>query len=313
MHPSQDHNAPLTIFALVSAMVLWASSFVALKYAFTQFDPWFVIFARMAIASVFVLLFFRKALRGLDITRRDWKYLLIMALFEPCFYFIFEAEALKNTTASQAGMITALLPIMVALGAWLWIKERITIRIIIGGILAFVGAVWLSVGAPASASAPHPIYGNGMEFLAMVTATGYILTMKHLTHKFRPLFLTIFQAFSGTLFFAGLLLVTGTPLPDAWPIEPTVSLLYLGVAVTFGAYGLYNYGTSKMPAAQSSLYINLIPLFAVILSWLLLGETFGWNEALGGAIILIGVAIAQSDKSVHSPEMAAEPDVPKGV
>ena len=313
MHSPQDHNAPLTILALVGAMVLWASSFVALKYAFIQFDPWFVIFARMAIASVFVLLFFRKALRGLEITRSDWKYLLIMALFEPCFYFIFEAEALKNTTASQAGMITALLPIMVALGAWFWIRERITIRIIGGGILAFIGAVWLSVGAPVSISAPHPIYGNTMEFLAMVTATGYILTMKNLTRKFRPLFLTIFQAFSGTVFFAGLMLVTGTHLPDRWPIEPTASLLYLGIAVTFGAYGLYNYGTSKMPAAQSSLYINLIPVFAVILSWLLLGETFGWSEVIGGAVILTGVGIAQSEKAVHSPEMATDPDAPRGV
>ncbi len=313
MPSSHDHTAPLTVLALVGAMALWASSFVALKYAFAQFDPWFVIFARMAIASVFVLLFFRDALRGLEITRSDWKYLLIMALFEPCFYFIFEAEALKNTTASQAGMITALLPIMVALGAWLWIRERITIRIIAGGVLAFIGAVWLSLGAPVSTSAPHPIYGNTMEFLAMVTATGYILTMKHLTRKFRPLFLTIFQAFSGTLFFAGLMVVTGTSLPDRWPIEPTASLLYLGIAVTFGAYGLYNYGTSKMPAAQSSLYINLIPIFAVILSWLLLGETFGWSEVLGGAIILTGVWIAQSEKAVHSPELAADPDAPKGV
>ncbi len=59
--------------------------------------------------------------------------------------------------------------------------------------------------------------------------------------------------------------------------------------------------------------INLIPVFAVILSWLLLGETFGWSEVLGGAIILTGVWIAQSEKMVHSPEMAADPDAPKGV
>jgi len=312
MPASHDDHPAVTIMALVGAMVLWASSFVALKYTFAQFDPWFVIFARMAVASVFVLVFFRRALRGLRITRRDWVYLLIMALFEPCMYFIFEALALSNTTASQAGMITALLPIMVALGAWLWIGERITWRVIVGGLLAFAGAVWLSMGAPVSASAPHPVYGNIMEFLAMVSATGYILTMKQLTHRFQPLFLTIFQAFSGTLFFAGILLINGTPIPTAWPWQPTLALLYLGVGVTFGAYGLYNYGVSKIPASQSSLYINLIPVFVVLLSWLLLGETFGWSEVLGGAVILAGVWIAQSD-SPEATEKVAAPDTPKGV
>ena len=312
MPATHDDHPAVTIMALVGAMVLWASSFVALKYTFAQFDPWFVIFARMAVASVFVLVFFRKALRGLHITRSDWKYLMIMALFEPCMYFIFEAEALKNTSASQAGMITALLPIMVAIGAWLWIKERIIWRVIVGGVLAFVGAVWLSMGAPVSASAPRPVYGNVMEFLAMVSATGYILIMKHLTHRFQPLFLTIFQAFSGTLFFAGILLVNGTPIPTAWPWQPSLALLYLGVGVTFGAYGLYNYGVSKMPASQSSLYINLIPVFAVLLSWLLLGETFGWDEVLGGAVILMGVWIAQSGNH-ESSDLVADADIPKGV
>jgi drug/metabolite transporter (DMT)-like permease len=308
----QKNQQWLTVFALVGATALWASSFVALKYTFTQFEAWFVIFARMAIASVFVLLFFRKALRGLTLTRSDWKYLIIMALFEPCLYFIFEAEALKNTTASQAGMITALLPIMVALGAWVWIKEQITWRVIAGGILAFVGAVWLSLGAPISASAPRPVYGNIMEFLAMVSATGYILTMKHITRRFSALFVTVFQAFSGTVFFALLLVLTGTKIPTSWPVEPTLALLYLGIAVTFGAYGLYNYGTSKMPAAQSSLYINLIPLFTVILSYLLLGESLGWNEVLGGLVILSGVVIAQSDND-KATEKVADPDTPKGV
>ena len=309
--PRDDHRV-ITILALVSAMILWASSFVALKYTFAQFDALFVIFARMAIASVFVLLFFRRALRGLTLTRSDWKYLLIMALFEPCLYFIFEAEALKNTTASQAGMITALLPIMVALGAWLWIKEALRWRVIAGGILAFVGAVWLSMGAPVSAGAPRPLYGNIMEFLAMVSATGYILTMKHLTRRFSALFVTVFQAFTGTIFFALLGIVTGAEIPDAWPMEPTLALLYLGVGVTFGAYGLYNYGTSKMPAAQSSLYINLIPIFAVILSYLLLGETFGWSELIGGIVILGGVLLAQSDNG-NATQSVADPDTPKGV
>jgi len=253
-----------------------------------------VIFARMAIALLFILVFFRRVFRGLVITRDDLKYLSLMALFEPCIYFVLEAEALVNTTAAQAGMVTALLPIMVAIGAWAWIGEQITKRIVIGGLMAFAGAIWLSVGASSSEYAPSPIYGNIMEFLAMVAAVGYTLTLKHLSKRFKPLFLTAFQALVGSLFFAPFLLLPSTTIPTEFPLAPSMAVLYLGIGVSFGAYGLYNYGVSKIPASQASLYINLIPVFTVILAYILLDEQFGWSEVVGASIILLGVFVAQS-------------------
>jgi drug/metabolite transporter (DMT)-like permease len=295
-----------TIIALTGAMILWASSFIALKYAFLSYDAMVVIFARMAIALLFLLLFFRSVLRDVSIAKEDLKYLSLMALFEPCLYFIFEAEALTYTTASQAGMITALLPVMVAVGAWFWIGEKITPRLIIGGLMAFIGAVWLSLGGEASSYAPNPLYGNFMEFLAMVMAVGYTLTLKHLSKRFKPLFLTAFQALVGSLFFATFLLLESVSLPTAFPLMPSLAVLYLGIAVSFGAYGLYNYGVSHMPASEASLYINLIPVFAVLLGYLLLDEILSWDILLGGGVILTGVWIAQST-------VVADPEIPKGV
>ncbi len=299
----------ITSFALTGAMLLWASSFIALKYAFLHYDPMVVIFARMAIALLFVLVFFPKVFRNLDIRKNDIKYLSLMALFEPCLYFVFEAEALVNTTASQAGMITALLPVMVALCAWLWIGEKMHWRIIVGGFMAFGGAVWLSLGGEASSYAPNPLYGNMMEFLAMVMAVGYTLTLKHLSQRFKPLFLTAFQALVGSLFFLPFLFISTTSLPVTFPVLPSAAVLYLGIGVSFGAYGLYSYGVSKILASEASMYINLIPIFAVMLAYFLLGEQLGWNEIFGGTIILLGVYTAQSKAAVA----IADPEMPKGV
>ena len=303
----------VTIVALVGAMLLWASSFVALKYTFGVFDPWFVIFGRMALALLFVLIVFPKTFRRFKtVTLRELRLLTVMALFEPGLYFVFEAEALQNTSASQAGIVTALLPVMVALGAWLWMEERITRRIVVGGALAFAGTVWLSLAAESTQSAPDPLYGNFMEFLAMVSAVGYTLTLKALSRRFDALFLTAFQALVGTIFFGVVMLATGTPLPKAWPPAPTLALIYLAVGVTFAAYGLYNYGVGRMPASKASLYVNLIPVFAVLLAWVLLGERLGWQELLGAAVILGGVAYAQSDAPKELEETIADPETPKG-
>ena len=80
---------------LVLAMALWGSSFIALKFAFAELPPMWVIFGRMALGSLVFLLAWRWRGR-LDYRPGDWRYLLALAACEPCLYFIFEALALQH-------------------------------------------------------------------------------------------------------------------------------------------------------------------------------------------------------------------------
>ena len=88
----------IPVLSLLTAMLLWASSFIALKLAFQVYHPMVVIFARMAIAALCFLLLFRWIWR-FDYRAGDYQYLLAMAVAEPCLYFLFEAAALQNTSA----------------------------------------------------------------------------------------------------------------------------------------------------------------------------------------------------------------------
>ena len=76
-------------------MILWASSFVALKLAFRGYDPMVVIFGRMLVASCCFLPLLPRFRARNRFRRQDWKPLLFMAICEPCLYFIFEARALE--------------------------------------------------------------------------------------------------------------------------------------------------------------------------------------------------------------------------
>lgn len=278
--------------ALIVAMIIWASSFVALKYTFATFDPMVVVFGRMFVASV-CFLFFWKYFKNLKFNKSDIKYILMMAFFEPCLYFLFEAEAIMNTTASGAGMITALLPLLVAIGARWFLNENITKNMLIGFSLAIVGSIWLSLSANSSNYAPNPIYGNFMEFLAMICATGYVLTLKHLSSKFGPFFLTSVQAFVGAIFYFPILFLPSVEKPVSFELFPTLAVIYLGLVVTLGAYGLYNFGVSRTTASTASAYVNLIPAFTLILAYILLGESLSTNEMIASGIIFVGVLISQ--------------------
>lgn len=277
----------LPVFGLVVAMLLWGSSFIAMKVAVAVHDPVWVIFGRMAVAStVFVL--FGQRLRGARARREDWGWLAFMAICEPCLYFLFETHALKWTSASEAAMITALLPLMTVAAARLFLKESITFRGIVGIVAALAGVLALSLSGEVSESAPNPVLGNFLELLAMVCATGYTLAVRHLSTRYSPFFLTAFQAFAGSFFFLPALFLPGTRWPHELVWLDWVPILYLGGMVNVLAYFLYNYGLSRIPASKVSPYVNLIPVFSMLFAWLLLDERLTLTQYLAAGLVLGG-------------------------
>ena len=284
----------LATLALIIAMVLWASSFIALKFAFRTYDPLVVIFGRMLVASICFLIVAKRVTRALQYRRGDYKLLLFMALCEPCLYFLFEAKAVENTTASQAGMITAMLPILVMVAAALFLKERIGSKSWLGAITAVAGVCWLTLLSTPTDNAPNPLLGNFLEFLAMLCATGYTIALKSLTERYSPFFLTALQAFAGCFFYLPLLFLPSTVLPTSFHLGPSLAILYLGAVITLGAYGLYNYGLKHVDANKAAAFVNLIPIFSVCMGWLLLGETLSPGQIGAGFLIMGGVYLTQS-------------------
>ena len=287
----QQKTQWLPISGLILAMLVWGSSFPALKLAVRHYHPFSIIFGRMAVASlcfVFVIPKFKNVYQ-----KGDWKKLALLAFFEPCLYFVFESWALVNTTASQAGTLVAILPLMVALAARMILDEPLSARTLTGLFLAIVGAVWLSLGGSASEFSPNPILGNFLEFMAMVFATGYVIMVKKLSPTYPPSLLTAVQAFMGALFFFPLMLLTGTGFPTNIEPEGLTAILYLGIIVTIGGYGFFNYGISRIPASQASAFTNLIPVFAVVLGYLVLDEVFSPVQYLASFLVLAGVIISQ--------------------
>lgn len=281
------------VCGLVIAMMIWGGSFIALKIAFRAYDPMVVMWGRMGVAC---LLFLPMIGRAMNIHYRsgDGKYFLLMGMFEPCLYFTFEAHALTYTSASQAGIITAMLPVLVAVAAWGALGEALSLKTLFGFILAVVGACVLSVSGGGTAASPNPVLGNFLEFLAMVSATCYAVVLKRLSHRYPALFLTLVQSVTGFVYFSLLLLLPGTRLAQNVDISAIAAILFLGSVVTFGAYFLYNYGVSRMPAGRATAFVSLIPVFAVIMGWLFLGERLSYIQFLSSGLILAGVYFTQA-------------------
>ena len=86
-----------------------------------------------------------------------------------------------------------------------------------------------------------------------------------------------------------------------------LSILYLGVFVTIGAYGLYNYGMSKIPASQASAFVNLIPVITLFMGWLFLGERLNVLQYAASAVVVAGVYLSQDRRAVPDPALTNQP------
>lgn len=290
-----DVSKTPAIAALLVALLLWGSSFPAMKIAVGAYHPIAVIFGRVALASL-VFLLVRRRFAGVRPRGRDWLWLLLMAFSEPCLYFLFEAYALTLTSSAQAGMVSATMPVMTALAAWFFLKERVTAQVWIGLCLAVLGVVWLSLAGVSTDHAPDPRLGNLLEFLAMVATSAYLVLVKHLTKRFHPLFLTAVQTWVGALFYLPLLLLTDARASLFSADIHWLGLgciVYLSLAVTILAYGCYNFALSRMPASQAGTFVNLIPVIALTLGVLLLGERFTLPQYAASALVLLGVFLTR--------------------
>ena len=272
------------------ATFLWGSSFVALKAAIDVYPPAFVIFSRMLLTLLICLCLWRW-IKRFNYQAGDWKWLLVMSLAEPCLYFLFEGYAMQYTSASQAGIIVSCLPLMVAFFAFFLIQERLSKNIVIGFSLCITGSILLSLVSPNTEHAPNPLLGNSLEFLAMICAAFYVVSMKHLLNRYSALSLIALQGLSGTLFFAPFLFFI--EWPQHHDINALMNIIYLGSAVTLGAYGMYNYALAKSSVLTAAAYSNLVPIFALLLSALLLNEVLTVWQWVSIFVVFAGIVVSK--------------------
>ena len=198
--------------------------------------------------------------------------------------------SLHMTSVANATLFANFAPVFVTFGSWLIFRVRITGIFLAGLGLALLGIVVMKAG-PAQLGGGH-LAGDATALVAAVFYAGYLLTLGHIRARFSTLRIMVWTTFSAAacmlpvaLFFeTGFLPVT----LFGWAI-----ILGLALISHAGGQGLITYALAYLPTAFSSLTLLLQPVVAAILAWMLLAEPIGAMQALGGAIVLLGILLAR--------------------
>ncbi|MBE1425284.1 drug/metabolite transporter (DMT)-like permease [Desulfomicrobium macestii] len=284
--------ALLPRLAVLGAVVLWGASFSTMRIALQDLHPMSVMWLRMIIALACILPLYRTV--SLSAYRKgDWKLLLAAVVFQPCLYFWLESAALGLTSSAQAGIISASVPLLVAVAAWMILKEPLSTRVVGGLLLSVAGVAVLTLGGEATVSAPSPLLGNSMEFLAMVCAAANMIIIRILGRRYDAWTLTVMQVVTGCLFFSpGIVHLLDVPA-GTFDMQLILILVFLGAGVTLGAFSLYNWAITRMPASTASAHINLIPVVAVGCGFAFLGETMNPLQMAAACVVLFSVLMTQ--------------------
>lgn len=280
--------------ALLAVVVVWASAFSVIKalldHGFAAGD--IALLRYLVAAPGFALLLWRVGwLPGL--TRRDGLRLAAVGVCVVVGYHVFLNLGTTYTTSGTAALVVALSPALTLLLAFRLGLEAWSLRRAAGLVVAFAGVaivVLLGAGGELSfANAKGPL----VVLAAPVAFALYNVLLKPLLGRYDLLALTAATSLVGTVFL--LPFIGGGTIESITGISPEDAglVLYLGVVSTFLGYIGWNIGLRGLGATRAVTYTYLISPLAVLMGAVFLDETVTAWLAVGGALVVGGVAVAQ--------------------
>ena len=290
-----SHSAK-TYISVVLAMIFWSMTFIWFKIANEVFSPFSIVLIRLVISSVILItsaLFIRQLQK---VERGDWKWIFLLAFFEPFLYFIGESLGLTMISSTQAAVIIGTIPLLVPVGAYLFFNEKLSLLNIAGIIVSFAGLliVVLKRGFTFNANPTGVI----LLFLAVFSAIGYTLMVRKLVGKYNPYSLVTYQNILGIIFFIPLVAVF--EYESLISVEVTnralISLFCLAIFGSTLAFILYNHSIKNLGASKANIFTNIIPVLTAVFSFYILNEEMTFRKVTGIAVVLAGLLLSQLKK-----------------
>ena len=280
-----------TATALIVTLLFWGSAFPFIRIALRAYSPAHLTLLRFLTASA-AMVVYALVVRTRLPSLRDWPPLIGLGFLNVAAYHTLLNFGLVTVSAGAGSLIVNTSPVFAAVFASKILGEPVDGRAWAGLFISLFGAGLIAFGA-----------GGGFRFspgaallvgCAITWALSIVLT-KPLLKRFTAVQVAIVGVWCGT----AMLLVFAPGLYEAVQAAPpmaTWSIVYLGVFPIAVAYATWSYTLSRLPATRVAGYTYTIPVIALVVAYVMLGETPGPLALIGGAVALAGVFLANAGR-----------------
>lgn len=292
---------------LVAVAAIWGGTFIAARVVATVMSAPAASLWRYVVASVALLAYVIVRERGLPrLVGRQWIAMALLGATGVMLYNLFFMAGLEKIPASRGSLIVALNPAVTLLAGALLLGEPLTRIRVLGIAVALAGVVLvLGHGNPMDLFRGHAGLGELQIFGAVVSWSAYTLIGKRVLAGVSPLVATTYAALLGTAMLAVVTALAGDlALPPAVP-RVWLAFVFLGVFGTGVAFVWFYDGVRLLGPARTAVFVNLVPVFAITLGVLLLGESVDASMIAGGLIVVAGVWLLNRPVAPSAPTAAA--------
>ena len=289
------------VLLLIIANMIWGGNFVIGRIAADYFPP--VTFSLLRWLTGFLILSIFMIKRIKDHLNILWKYkwvLLSMSITGIAGYNTILYFSLQYTTSINASMVNSAAPLVIAIFSVFLLKEKLTIYQMAGIFLSFVGVAFIITKGSMELLLDFSFNKGDLFIIVAVVFWGiYSILNKKYSHVLPALPALYITSLIGVLILI--------PISIAEMIQPNESvlitpksifiILYVGILASIIAFLAWNIGVSILGPSRSGVYINLLPVFAVIFATVFTDEHLYWYQIAGGMIVILGVMIS-SKKSM---------------
>jgi drug/metabolite transporter (DMT)-like permease len=278
------------------AVIAWGASFIATKLALRDLSPVTVVWIRFAI-GVIILGIATKMRNQFSLPKKqEWFYLALLGFLGITFHQWLQSTGLQTVQASTTAWIVATTPVFIAFLSWLFLKEKISWLQISGIFIAAVG-VLLVVSRGNLGGLFKSGFGTPGDILILISAPNWavfsILSSRGL--KKYPATQMMFYVMTIGWLFTSFLFISGQGFGEISQLtwSSLIGVSFLGIFCSGLAYIAWYDGLQALPASRIGAFLYIEPLVAVIVAWVVLGETLVPVVLIGGAVILMGVRLVQ--------------------
>ncbi len=269
--------------------VFWGSAFVTIRVGLEGYTPAQMAILRFAVAAVVLGIYgIFTGIRRPE--RRDLVRMALGGFFGITVYHFALNTGEQEVPAGIASILLSILPLLVNLWSYLFLKERLRVWAYIGMLVSFVGVAIISFREGQQFDINFYFW---MVMLSTVAGSFFSVIQKSCLARVNPVEFNFYAICFGVIF----LLPFSGGLFDSMQTagaRATLSVIYMGIlpgALTFVWWGKI---LSTMPASRAVSFLYLIPVFATAIAWAWLGEQVSPIDMLGGAITLGGVVLANT-------------------
>ena len=280
---------------LVFVALAWAGSFVVVNSATEEIDPISLGFLRFVVATPLFMIYLFISKRNLFLPRKELPSLIVLGLTGVTFLYVLQFTGIHLTNASTASVLINTNVLFIALLSVLFFKESLGIRKISGISLSFLGVliiIFFNNSLEEFSTDNLFLFGSLLIILCAFCWAIYSVLGKRLLKTYDIYTVTTNALVVGTILYIPFVSFSIIPTLQQITWASWMAVLYLAVFCTLFAYSGWYYALKHTEASKAAVFLNMIPLFTIIMSFLL-GESITVFFLAGAILIIYGVYLTQ--------------------